>query len=161
MTCPAPSSSSQPIRALFSQMSSLHYLPPPTGNKKPWTVRWVSTAQTLSPRCTQIPSLTKCHLLREASLTLPSTTDPAAIILHPLFCFCALHSSYYYRQSTFITSSLTLELRLPRQGHASYPLALFIVPTGVPSTKQVLNNYAWRNGIQVKERYRMENILAK
>lgn len=94
-TCSAPSPGSQSRQAFFSQTSSLHYLPPPTGNKKPRTVRWVSTAQKLSPRCTQIPSLIKRHLLREASLTLPSTADPAAIILRPLFCFCALQRSYY------------------------------------------------------------------
>lgn len=67
------------------QMSSLHGLPPPTGNKKPCTVRRVSTAQMPSPKCTQIGSLIKHHLLREAYLPPQSGTDP-----------CCHHSPFPY-----------------------------------------------------------------
>lgn len=91
----------------------------------------------------------------------PPTTDPAARILRPLFCFCALHSSYYYRQSSFITSSLTRERKLPREGHASYPLLCSPCLEQSPAQNRCSITVCEEMGLQVNESYRKENILAK
>lgn len=68
----------------------------PTGNKKPCAVRCVSTDPMFSHRRTQMWSLVKWPLLREADLT-PSKTDPCC---HPsLFPYPAS------RDSTAVTTT--------------------------------------------------------
>lgn len=135
-------------------MSSLHYLPPPTGNKKPQTVRWVSTAQTLSPRCTQIPSLIKRHLLREATLNhprLPQTLLPS---------FSARYSASVLFTAVTATDSLAL-LPHPREGHASYPLLCSPCREQSPAQNRCSIMVCEEMGLQVNESYRKQNILAK